>query len=208
MRLLRTPRRPAAALGAALLALLLPAACVNTTETDLRREIGQLNETIRARDRTLAEQQSTIAGLNRELESARGLSKADMEKLVHPERLVIGSLSGGDDYDDIPGHDGITLYLQPTDKDGDALKVAGTIRVELYDLANPPDENLLGVVDIPLEKARELWYGKLMTNHYTVKFPWPGGRKPAHPDVTVRASFVDFLTRRVMTAQATFTVKL
>lgn len=187
---------------------LLATGCVDTTVMDLRREIGQLNDTIRQKDRELVEQRSTIAELNRQLETARGLSQADMQKLVYPERLVIGSLSGGDDYDSQPGHDGITLYLQPTDKDGDALKVAGSIRVELYDLANPPDQNLLGVIDIPAEKTRELWYGKLMTYHYTVKCPWPGGRRPAHPDITVRATFVDFLTRRVMTAQATFTVKL
>jgi hypothetical protein len=188
--------------------LALTGGCADTTVIDLRREITQLNDTIRQKDTQIVEQQSTIAELNRQIEAARGLTQADMETIVHPEKLVIGSLSGGDDYDGQPGDDGVTLYLQPTDRDGDALKVAGKITVELYDLANPPDQNLLGIVEVPVEKARELWYGKLMTQHYTVKCPWPRGRKPAHPEVTVRATFVDFLTRRVMTAQQTFTVKL
>lgn len=191
------------------LCLLLPlAGCLDTSKIELQREISRLNDVVREKDNQLVAQQSTINQLNQQIDAARGLSKADLEKLVYPERLVIGSLSGGEDYDGVPGDDGVTVYLQPTDRDGDPLKVAGSIRVELYDLANPPDENLLGTYEFPVDKARELWYGKLMTYHYTVKCPWPRGKKPRHTDITVRATFIDYLTRRVMTAQQTFSVKL
>jgi hypothetical protein len=85
--------------------------------------------------------------------------------------------------------------------------VAGDIRVELYALAAPSDQTRIGVYEFPHDKAAELWYGKLLTDHYTLRCPWQAG-PPAHPEITIRATFVDFLTKRVLTAQASATVRL
>ncbi|MFQ5806210.1 MAG: hypothetical protein ACE5I3_07160 [Phycisphaerae bacterium] len=186
---------------------LLPLVGCQTEETmELQRKITRLTEQIEKKDNQLVAQRVTIGQLHEQLQYARGWTDEDLEKIFYPERVVIASLSGGDDYDGQPGDDGITVYLRPVDRDGDAIKVAGDIRIELYDLANPPNENLIGKYFVPVDQVHKLWYGKLATYHYTVRCPWQKG-PPRHDEITIRATFQDYLTQRVMTAQTVCKIK-
>ena len=167
---------------------------------DLRRKNQALKGEVRDLKDRVASQQAAIEQLNRELTVARALSDDDLKKIYYPETLRIGPLSGGADFDGEPGDDGVTVYLQPIDRDGDILKVAGDIRIELYDLAAPEGGKLLGEYYFPVDEIAKYWYGQLMTYHYTLNCPWKD-RRPANPEVTIRATFVDYMTKRVITAQ-------
>ena len=188
--------------------VLLPSpACESPTQRELQSQISTLNERIAEKDHQLAGQETTIEQLHEQLAKARGLSDEDLKKIFSPQRIEIASLSGGDDYDGKPGDDGITVYIKPLDRDGDAVKVAGDIRIELYDLANPSGRKLIGEYVVPVDQASTYWYGKFATYHYTVRCPWQHG-PPKHNEITIRATFVDYLTQRVMTAQTVCTVEL
>lgn len=180
--------------------------CQDNSTIDLRRENLRLQEDVKKKDSDLAAQYAQISELNKQLLQARAFKPEDLEKIFFPEKLVIDSLTGGENYDGKPGDDGITVYLRPVDKDGDVIKVAGDIRIELFDLSKPSD-NLIGRYDIPVDAVRKLWYGKLGTSHYTVKCPWLHG-PPENTEITVRATFRDYLTQRVLTAQMVVHVKL
>jgi hypothetical protein len=180
--------------------------CQDNSSIDLRRENMRLQDELKKKDSDLAAQFAQISELNKQLLQARAFKPEDLEKLFYPEKLVIDSLTGGENYDGKPGDDGITVYIRPVDKDGDVIKVAGDIRIELFDLSKPTD-NLIGRYDIPVDSVRKLWFGKLGTNHYTVKCPWLHG-PPENTEITVRATFRDYLTQRVLTAQSVVTVKL
>lgn len=205
----RSTRRPIRLLFVtpALFAALLAAGCMPPPEIELRREISQLRETVRQKDSALEAQKATIDQLNQQLDVARAISEDDLKRIFYPEHLVIDKLSGGENYDGKPGDDGVTVYLQPVDKDGDVIKVAGDIRIQLYDLAAPPAQNLIGEYFVPVDQVGKLWNGKLFTDHFSIKCPWPSG-PPKHAEVTIRAIFVDYLTKRVVSAQATCQVKL
>jgi hypothetical protein len=204
----RTSRHAALTqLAAGLLAAWLVAGCQSPTEVSLRREIGDLRETIKQKDHQLVAQKASLDELDSQLRVARSISEDDLKRIFYPEKLVIDKLSGGADYDGNPGDDGVTVYLQPVDKDGDVIKVAGDIRIQLFDLAAPPQRNLIGEYFIPVDQVGKLWHGKLWTDHYSIKCPWPKG-PPEHTEVTIRAMFVDYLTKRVVSAQATCQVKL
>lgn len=192
-------------LGLALAALVV--GCMPPPQVELRKEISDLREKIHQQDNQLLAQKASLDELNRQLAVARSISEDDLKKIFYPERLVIDKLSGGENYDNKPGDDGVTVYLQPVDKDGDVIKVAGDIRIQLYDLAAPPQQNFLGEYFIPVDQVGKLWHGKLLTNHYTIKCPWTHG-PPKHDEITIRATFVDYLTKRVVSAQATCKVKL
>lgn len=181
--------------------------CNGGAQVETQREISRLKEAVDERDRTVAAQQVALEECNRRLRVARAISDEDLAKIFYPETLLIEALSGGYDDDGRPGDDGVVVYLRPLDRDGDAIKAAGDIRIELFDLGMPAGRNLLATHYYPVEKARGLWYGKLMTYHYTLRCPWQHG-PPQNPEVTVRATFVDYLTQRVMTAQKVVTVKL
>lgn len=185
---------------------LLVAGCQSPAEISLRREITGLRETIKQKDHQLVAQKATIDELNAQLAVARSISEEDLKRVFYPERLIIDRLSGGADYDGKPGDDGVTVYLKPVDKDGDVIKVAGDIRIQLFDLAAPPARNLVGEYFIPVDQVGQLWHGKLLTNHYTIKCPWP--KPPENTELTIRATFVDYLTKRVVSAQATCQVRL
>lgn len=204
----RTARRKKlnrlAALG--LCAALVSSGCIEPANPNPQLEIIRLKKELDEKNNQLTAQKATIDELQRRLNAARGFNP---DKLVAflPERLEIDRLSGGYDENDQPGDDGVTVYLKPLDKAGDVLKFAGDIHIELYDLAAEPDRNRVGEYTIKADKVGDLWYGKLMTNHYTIKCSWQHG-PPKHPEITIRATFVDALTLRVMSAQATCTVKL
>jgi hypothetical protein len=201
---LRKHRR--APLVSLLLAALLPA-CQAPPEVALRKEITDLRDTLKKKDDQLVAQKASIDQLESQLEVARGLSDEDLKHIFYPEKLEIEPLSGGENYDNKPGDDGVTVYLRPVDKDGDALKVAGDIRIQLYDLAAAPEKNLIGEYFIPVDQVGKLWHGKLWTYHYAIKCPFPDG-PPEHTEVTIRAVFVDYLTKRVVSAQSTCQIKL
>ncbi|MBU0640155.1 MAG: hypothetical protein KKB50_14915 [Planctomycetes bacterium] len=181
--------------------------CAATPANEYERQISRLERTIAEKDHQLVAQKATIDELHRRLATARAFTPEQLAHIFYPETLVIDSLTGGADYDGQPGDDGVTVYLKPTDRAGDTVKVAGDIRITLYDLANPPDQTLVGEYVIPADQAGPLWYGRLMTHHYTIRCPWLTG-PPRHAELTIRASFVDYLTQRAMTAQTTCTVEL
>ncbi len=211
-RAVRAGGRPRArrTAGRALLLLgacLLPGCWTRPDEECTRQLQAAREEVVRQRDQLLA-QKAALDKLTAQLDTVRGISPQDLERIFRPVKLQLASLTGGYDKDNRPGDDGVVVYLQPLDEEGDVLKVAGEIRIQLYDLAAPPAQNLVGEYVIPVDEARKLWYGKFMTNHYTVYCPWPPAGPPRHPEITIQATFVDFLTQRVLTAQQTCTVKL
>lgn len=183
------------------------AGCVSQTELELRQQISRLRDTVRQKDDQLVAQKASIDELNQQLAVARSISEDDLKRIFYPERLIIDKLSGGAEYDQQPGDDGVTVYLKPVDREGDVIKVAGDVRIQLYDLAASPGRNLIGEYAIPVDQIGKLWHGKLLTGHYTIKCPWPN-RPPEHPEITIRVTFVDYLTKRVVSAQRTCEVDL
>lgn len=173
---------------------------------DLQRENAKLKDSISKKDHDLVAQQAQIQELNHQIDAIRAFTPQDLQKIFYPDKLQIDSLTGGEDYDGQPGDDGITVYLKPIDRDGDVIKVAGDIRIELFDLSKSSD-NQIAKLHVPVEQVSKMWYGKLMTYHYTVRVPWQKG-PPTNPEITIRATFVDYLTQRVLTAQTVVKVKL
>lgn len=188
-------------------AVVLCAGCEAPQSNEKERTISELREKLTERDTQIVTQKSTIDTLNQQLAVARSISEDDLKRIFYPERIEIDRLTGGFDKDGKPGDDGVVVYFRPIDRKGDVIKVAGDVKIQLYDLAAPESENLIGEYVIPVDKLIDLWYGKLMTNHFSVNCPW-AKRAPAHPEVTVRLVFVDYLTKRVVSSQAVCKVSL
>lgn len=183
------------------MAVLAVAGCGPNRE-DYERRIARFEQVIVEKDHELAARQATIKEQQKRIDDLVGLPQPILERVFYPVRLEIDGLSGGEDYDGQPGDDGVTVYLKPLDKAGDIVKALGVIRIQLYDLANPPNRNLIGEYNFNDPE----WHGKLWTYHYTLKCPWQHG-PPEHSEVTIRAVFQDYLTGHVMSAQTTCTVR-
>lgn len=180
------------------------AGCYNPADAQLRRENVRLAGRAADLEQRLAASQEAIERLERELDEARGLSELDRSALILPARVELVRLTGGEDYDGEPGDDGVTVHLRPLDEQGDALKVAGDVRIELFDLAAGGQR--IGLCEVSAAELPERWLGALMTDHYTIRCPFD--RAPSSPEVTVRVTFVDYLSKRSLTAQQVVEVRV
>lgn len=168
------------------------AAALKQENQRLEREVGRL-------ERESITTAQTIEELKTQVSRLQHLGARRLEQLYYADRIEIEQLSGGYDDDKQPGDDGVIVYLRPLDSVGDPIKAAGDIRVELFDLGSSEGERKVGECIVPVAKAQEMWYGRFMTYHYTIRCPWEG-RPPTNPEVTVRASFLDYLTGRELNA--------
>ncbi len=173
-----------------------------------RRHIGLIKEKEaleRMTDRMLRElaaKDAQIDQLEGQVASLQSFDPKRPADLFAPVKLEIVSLSRGADYDGVPGDDGVTVYLRPRDTDGDAVKAAGSITIQLIDNTDLPAPTVVGVYEFDDPQAlRALWHGRFGTDHYSLKCPFPDGYRPsASRRLTVSARFVDFLTGATLTA--------
>ncbi len=170
---------------------------------DLRAENERL-----ARD--LAQREEAIAVFEKQVEELAGFTPDRPLHKFAPVSLEIASLSGGADYDGKPGDDGVTLYLRPKDADGDVVKVPGRIKVQLVDNTNIGSPRVVGVcVYDDIEKVRAQWQGKFLTQHFSVKCPFPpGARLPESRKLLASAEFVDLTTGATLTASQEVTFEM
>lgn len=183
--------------------LLLPGACISPSR---RVELLKDNESLRRQneglEREVSDRDGTIARLRRQVEDLQDFETDRPADLFAPVRLEIASLTGGADYDDTPGDDGVTVYLRPRDGDDDIVKAPGRIQVQLLDNTNLAAPRVLQVcvVDEP-NKLGRLWHGRFLTDHYTIKCEFPADVVlPASRRVTVSAEFTDYLTGTTLRA--------
>jgi hypothetical protein len=162
------------------------------------------------RELTRSNQQlgETIGRQNQQIATLQHLGDKRLEKLYYVTDLELGRRSGGIDRDGQAGDDAVIVYLQPVDREGAVIKAAGDVTIQLYDLANPPAENLIGEYHWSVDELGQTWAGGFLgSSQFSLLCPWPDG-PPAHGQITIRATFTDYLTGRTFTAQKTVTVHL
>lgn len=166
-------------------------------------EIQHLEEQVAALQRKLVFKDEHIQDQSRIIQELRGLGgERTLDRLVSVARIELGSLSGGYDDDHDGVDEGVVVYLQLLDRDGDAIKATGSVQIRLYDLANPVGSQLMGEVSLGSEALRQHWYGRFMTYHYTVRVPWGGGAaRAAHKSITVHARFSCLLSGQTSETQ-------
>jgi len=169
-------------------------------ENDLSAELEQTQEA----NRRLSEENTRLKSLAEEkaqqIQTLQALGDKRLDKIYHVAKIELGRYTGGIDTDQKPGHDAVKVYLQPVDADGSTIKAAGSVKVQLYDLAAEPKANLVGEYAWDVDEARKHWASGFMTNYYSFICPWKSS-PPEHDEITVRVEFVDYLTGKTFTAQ-------
>ncbi len=175
---------------------------------DAERRALQAEERVKELEAEIAQLDESIMQLKKQMQTLSGFDdQARRDQLVVPVRIAMAPQSGGYDGDATPGDEGIVLYIQPIDRDGQVIKAAGSLDVRLFDL-NGPAPLEIARYQFDVENTRKLWYGRLMTNHFTVRCPWPPDGPPKHKTVTSRVVFTDLLTGESLETQQAFEVAL
>ena len=173
---------------------------------DVQRQLLVAQERIKSLETEVAAQQESVRALTQQLHDLRGVEGDPAETLIVPEQIKLAGMSGGYDEDGKVGDDGIVLYIQPIDRDGHVVKAAGMMKVRLLDPANPRERVVVADYFFDVPTTRSLWYGRLMTNHFRVRCPWPNNRPPDHRRIAADVVFTEILTGRSLTASETFEI--
>jgi hypothetical protein len=200
--------RPALVILASIALPALLAGCgkPSAANIQLRKENQALRDKVAQLERLRQGDRATIAALEGRSTTRPAASWETIEGLFTVHGIKLGRLTGGDDSDPAhPGHEGVRVYLTPQDQHGDDLKAAGSIVVEIFDLAQT-DRPLVGRWEFPAEEAAKHWYAAMLMYGYVVECPFD--KPPAHPELTVKVSFTDALTGRTFTAQKVVTIEL
>ncbi len=162
------------------------------------RQIEQLQLRVNELTQSLRAQQAQIQRL-------QGLGEDRLENVNRVERISLGRHTGGYDADTAAaGSEAVRVYLQPIDTQGNAIKAAGSVTVQVYDLADGP--TLLAQCDYPVDQIGQHWTRGLLGSYYVLNCPWTS--PPTRRDLTVRVSFVEYLTGKEFSAQKTIEVDL
>ncbi|HOW18593.1 MAG TPA: hypothetical protein PLC79_06115, partial [Phycisphaerae bacterium] len=168
-----------------------------------KARIVELEERLITLQKQIDDQKQQIITLQR-------IAPDRMAKLEVPVKIELDKLSGGYEEPGRAGDAGVVAYVRPIDADGDVIKAAGSIVMDVFDLANPPERHLVAHCELDVDHTRQAWRGRLWTNHFTVKCPWPppDRKPPEHRDLTIRVQFTDYLTGKTFLAETLCTIKL
>jgi len=99
----------------------------------------------------------------------------------------------------------LIVYIQPIDQEGDIIKAAGDVDVQLLDLNKADGPVRLGQWHVTAEQLRGLWFKTLLTVNYRLTFDVAGKVENFKEPLTVTVTFTDYLTGKVFKEQRVIT---
>jgi len=169
------------------------------------RELTQQNEQLQQK---LVQQRRQIEQLQQELTILREFPSDRFENLVRVERVEFGRFTRPYD-DNADGiDDGVVVYLVLRDGQGDNIKAAGQVEIELWDLAADEGKRHLGRWHFDFYEFLDYWLGGALADHFKFKLPWTPNSLPQHANLTLKLLFKDALTGKVYEIQKMLHVRV
>lgn len=156
--------------------------------TDLQKQIEQSE----SENKQFKQQIQVLSGLPKEVK---------LENLNLLDKIKIGRYTGFFDKDDDGKKEKLIVYIQPVDKQGDTIKVAGAVDVQLWDLNKTGSEALLDEWRVEPDELKKLWFATLITINYRLTFDVADKIDSMEEPLTVKVTFTDYLTGKVFKEQ-------
>ena len=165
-------------------------ACIQAN-TELSMQVQHLE----AENTQLTGQVNTLSTLD---------AAARLESLDTLEKIHIGKRTGFYDKDDNGTNETLVVYLEPLDTTQDYIKAVGRVDIELWDLNAADDRAKLAEWTLEPNELHKTWGGTIFAGYYRIKLPLeipPNQQK----EYTLKVSFTDYLTGKVLTDQKVLT---
>ncbi|RPJ29882.1 MAG: hypothetical protein EHM35_13060 [Planctomycetaceae bacterium] len=131
--------------------------------------------------------------LQQQVKAMTALPRDSLENPYKLARVRISGLTGFYDKDEDGRREKLLVYLQPIDENGDIVKAAGTVHVQLWNLEDPNSQALIGQWQVQPAELHKLWISALVSE-YRIPFDMsPTPALLARP-LTVKVTFTDYLT--------------
>jgi outer membrane murein-binding lipoprotein Lpp len=186
-----------------LLALFLAAGCASHNDKEsLAIKIEQLTQENTQLQEQIAQFNSENKELKDQIQALSGLPEdVRLENLIRVKRIKIGRYTGFFDKDNDGRKEKLIVYIQTIDEQSDALKAAGTIEVQLWNLNKPDNKALLGQWKVGPDELKKLWFATVITSNYRLTFNVADIIDNLQEPLTVRVTFTDYLTGKVFNEQ-------
>lgn len=144
--------------------------------------------------------QAEIAQLRAQIQALSVLPQDRKDNPYELTTIRIARISNFFDKDSNGTQEKLIVYVQPIDAEGDIVKAAGTVSVQLWNLNNPNGEARLGQWKVEPAELRKLWFNSLTTG-YRLTFDRPENLTVLSEPLTVKVTFIDYLTGESFRAQ-------
>jgi len=124
-----------------------------------------------------------------------------LENLPVVEKVKIHRYTGFYDKNGDGRKEKLIVYLQPIDQQGDIVKAAGAVDVQLWDLNREGGQARLAQWHIRPDELKKLWFATIITSLYRLTFDVAGKIEGIDGPLTVKVTFSDYLTGKVFEEQ-------
>ena len=169
----------------------------------LSEQIEELRDDKSRLTRQIEQSKSKNKDLQKQINTLHDLTgEIELEELYNVQRIKITKHSNFHDKDkDKDGNkETLIIYIQPIDQDGDIVKAAGSVDVQLLEL-NEEQPQLLGQWHVGPVELRKLWFNALMMTNYRLTFDVSDKVQTFEEPLTVNVTFTDYLTGKVFKEQ-------
>jgi len=176
--------------------------CQQSNESKpLLSKIDQLTQEKARIEKDLAQSDSEKEQLKQQVQSLSGLPRGvRLDNLYRLQRVKIHRYTNVLDEDKDGKMEKLVVYLQPIDDQGDIIKAAGAVSVQLWDLNQTSGEALLGQWSVKVEDLKKRWVTFLVTN-YRLTFDLAEKIERLEKPLTVKVAFTDYLSGKVFNEQ-------
>lgn len=180
------------------------AGCDNTyTESPLQERVETL--TIQQKQLESQLEQSTAENeqLQKQIHTLSGLPEQLKGKNLYSiQNVEIGKYTGFFDKDKDGTKEKLIVYIEPIDEQGDIIKAAADVEVELWDLSKTDGSALLAKwPPVKPNELKKLWFDSMLKINYRLTFDVTDIVKSFDEPLTVKVTFTDYLSGKVFKKQ-------
>jgi hypothetical protein len=184
--------------------ILFISACQNdvrqkpVSETDRLR---QQNQTLTDR---LANTEQQVQQLKKQVQTLSAVTDdTQPEDIYDLQKIRIWRYTNLYDKDEDGKLESLIVYLQPVDSDGDVIKAAGRVEVQLWDLNRDEAHALLATWNVSPDEIKKEWYATVLASNYRLIFDISKLINKYEKPLTVKVTFTDILSGKTFTEQRT-----
>lgn len=183
--------------------LVIAAGCDNAgSRAATAKEIKTLRQEKTQLTRQIKQSKSETEQLKEHIQFLSGLRpEAKLEYIDHLQRIKITGYTNLYDKDKDGRKEKLIVYVQPIDHDGDIIKTAGAVDVQLWDLNKKQGQALLGQWHVERNELKKLWLARFLTTNYKLTFDVADKIDEYEEPLTVKVTFTDYLTGKVFKEQ-------
>jgi cell division protein FtsB len=163
------------------------------TLTVQQQQLESQLEQCKAENEQLQRQIHTLSGLPEQLKG---------ENIYNIQNVEIGRYTGFFDKDKDGTKEKLIVYIEPIDEQGDVIKAAADIEVELWDLSKTDGTALLAKWPaVKPDELKNLWFASMVKVNYRLTFDITDKVTSFDEPLTVKVTFTDYLSGKVFKKQ-------